>query len=141
MKKYFLLAIVPILFVSCEKETILPDHDIPAKISAFISTHFPENTVIQAIKDKDGQELTFDIMLENGFFLEFNRKEVVIDIEGSSKLPDSVIPGKLLEYATTNFAGNYIVGWELDDRNQQIELNNNLKLEFNMNGEFLRIDK
>jgi hypothetical protein len=140
MKRLFLLALVPFLLISCEKEEILPLTDIPSEISNYVSTHFPENPIIQAIKDTDGFELTYDITLEGGLFLEFNRKKEVIDIEGLTKLPDSVIPAKLLEYATTNYPDNYIIGWELDDRNQQIKLENGLELEFNMNGDFLRID-
>ncbi len=140
MKRLFLLALVPFLLISCEKEEILPLTDIPSEISNYVSTHFPENPIIQAIKDTDGFELTYDITLEGGLFLKFNRKKEVIDIEGLTKLPDSVIPAKLLEYATTNYPDNYIIGWELDDRNQQIKLENGLELEFNMNGDFLRID-
>lgn len=140
MKKFFILALLPFFLASCDKEEILPISDIPSEITAYIETHFPANPVIQAIEDKDGFELTFDITLEGGFFLEFNRKKEVIDIEGTTKLPDSVIPTKLLDYVAANYADNFIVGWELDDKNQQIELDYGLDLEFNMNGDFLRID-
>lgn len=140
MKRLFLLAVLPLLLISCEKEKILPLTEVPSEISNYISTHFPDNPIIQSIKETDGLELTYDITLEGGFFLEFNRKKEVIDIEGLSKLPDSVIPAKLLEYMPSNYPDNFIIGWELDDRNQQIKLENRLELEFNMNGIFLRID-
>ncbi|NLW30122.1 MAG: hypothetical protein GXY77_01545 [Fibrobacter sp.] len=72
--------------------------------------------------------------------LEFNRKNEIIDIDGVSQLPNSVIPEKILQYVTTNYPTNFITDWELDGKNQQIELDNGLDLEFNMNGDFLRID-
>ncbi|NCU31383.1 MAG: hypothetical protein EOM23_00270 [Candidatus Moranbacteria bacterium] len=140
MKKMFLLAIAPFIFASCDKEEILPDNKIPSEIISYIDTHFPENPIIQTVKDSDGWELTYDIILEGGFSLEFNRKKEVIDIEGQSKLPVSVIPAKLLAYIAENYADNFIVGWELEDRNQQIKLDNGLELEFTMAGNFLRID-
>lgn len=140
MKKLFLLAIAPFIFASCDKEEILPDNKIPSEIISYIDTHFPENPIIQTVKDSDGWELTYDIILEGGFSLEFNRKKEVIDIEGQSKLPVSVIPAKLLAYIAENYADNFIVGWELEDRNQQIKLDNGLELEFTMAGNFLRID-
>lgn len=140
MKRLFLLALVSFMLMSCEKKYILPLTDIPSEISNYVNTHFPDNPITQAIKDTDGLERTYDITLEGGFFLEFNRKKEVIDIEGLSKLPDSVIPTKLLEYVTTNYPDNDIIGWELDDPDQQIKLENGLELEFNMNGDFLRID-
>lgn len=131
---------MPLLLLSCEKEEILSSTEVPSEISNYFGTHFPDNPIIQTVKDIDGFELTYDITLEGNYYLEFNRKKEVIDIEGLSKLPDSVIPSKLLEYVSTNYADNFIIGWELDERNQQIKLDNGLELEFNMNGNFFRID-
>lgn len=140
MKKIILLAILPLLFASCEKEEIITDNDIPSEILSYTDNHFPENPIMQVVKDSDGWELSYDITLDGGFFLEFNRKKEVTDIEGLSMLPNSVIPAKLLTYVETNYGENFIIGWELDDRNQQIKLDNGLELEFNMKGDFLRID-
>ena len=72
--------------------------------------------------------------------LEFNRKKEIIDIDGVAQLPNSVIPEKILQYVTTNYPTNFITDWELDDKNQQVQLDNGLDLEFKMNGDFLRID-
>lgn len=140
MKKLFLLAIAPFIFASCEKEEILPDNKIPSEIITYTDTHFPENPIIQAVKDSEGWELTYDIILDGGFSLEFNREKEVTDIEGHSKLPDSVIPAEILSYVAKNYAENNIFGWELDDRNQEVKLDNGLELEFTMAGDFLRID-
>jgi len=140
MRRLFFLAIVPFMFISCEKEEILPLADIPFEITNYTSAHFPDNHIIQAIKDTDGLELTYDVTLKGGFFLEFNRKNEIIDIEGLSKLPDSVIPAKLLEFLSSSYPDSHIIGWELGDRNQQLKLDNGLELEFNMDGVFLRID-
>ncbi|KAF0202567.1 MAG: hypothetical protein FD170_1741 [Bacteroidetes bacterium] len=140
MKKLLLFAAIPFLLISCEKEKILPLTDIPSEIPDYINTHFPETSIIQAVKDTDGFELTYDITLNGGYFLEFNRKKEVIDIDGISELPDSVIPEKILEFVTTNYEEYFITGWEEDKRNQQIKLDNGLELVFNMNGDFLRID-
>ena len=64
----------------------------------------------------------------------------IIEIDGSSRLPESVIPVKILDYVNQNYSGNYITDWEIDGKNQQVGLENDLDLEFNMSGEFLRID-
>lgn len=140
MKKLLVLAIVPFMLISCEKEKAISLSDTPSEITSYINTHFPENSIIQTIKDTDGFELTYDITLNEGIYLEFNRKKEVIKIHGLERLPDSVIPVKLLEFVSLNYANNVIIKWELDDKNQQITLNNNTQLEFNMNGDFLRID-
>ncbi len=128
------------ILTSCEKEQLILATDLPSEIKNFITTHFPSNTVAQVIKDRDGLTKTFDIILSSSISLEFNRKNQIINIDGVSKLPDSVIPEKIIQYVRTNYPTNVITDWELDNRNQQIELDNGLDLEFSMAGDFLRID-
>lgn len=125
---------------SCEKETVLPESDWPAEIKTFVDTHFPNLAILQIVKDKDGLKKTYDVRLENGFKLEFNRKMEIIEIEGTDRLPDSVIPVKILDYVNQNYPENYIIEWELEGKNQEVKLDSRLELQFTMSGEFLRID-
>ncbi|HRP55056.1 PepSY-like domain-containing protein [Agriterribacter sp.] len=141
MNKIKLILILAIFALAgCEKETVIKENDLPAEIKTFITTHFPANPIIQSVKDRDGLELTYDVILEGNISLEFNRKKQITDVDGIAKLPDSLIPSSILNYVSTNYSGNVITGWELDDRNQQITLDNGLELEFSMPGVFLRID-
>lgn len=133
-------ALLSILFLSCEKEDILTERETPKAIKSYVSTHFSDLEIIQTLKEKDGFEVSYHVILEGGIQLEFNKKEKITSIESTSKLPDSVIPEKILLYVTTNYENNVIVAWEKDDRNQQVTLENSLELEFNMNGDFLKID-
>lgn len=126
-------------FASCEKETLIAGNDVPGEMKSYIAAHFPDTPVSQVIKDKDGFSLTYNIMLSDLTKLEFNRKKEITDIESQTKLPDSVIPGKILKYVNDNYSGQEIRGWELDDKHQQVELKNGLELEFKMNGDFSRI--
>lgn len=140
-----LLLLLAVFFItgthsSCEKETVLPESDWPAEIKTFVDTHFADLAILQVVKDKDGLKKTYDVILEGGFKLEFNRKVEIIEIEGSDRLPDSVIPVKILEYVNQNYPENYIIKWEIEGRNQEVKLDNKLELEFTMSGEFLRID-
>jgi len=125
---------------SCDKEEIIPSASLPPEINTFIGTHFPASTVIQVIKDRDGFTKSYDVTLSGSISLEFNRKKEIVDIDGISQLPDSVIPDKIRAFVASNYPGNVITDWELDDKNQQVELDNGLDLAFNMSGEFLRID-
>lgn len=134
------LIILAFLLSSCEKEQIISSSALPNEITTYITTHFPDNSILQVIKDKDGFTKTYDVTLSEGLSLEFNRKKEIIDIDGISELPSSVIPEKIRQYVTANYPDNVITDWEIDRKNQQIELDNGLDLEFNMKGEFLRID-
>ena len=72
--------------------------------------------------------------------MEFNSKNNIKSIEAKSKLPNSVIPEKIMEYVETNYPNNFIVEWDLDTKHQSVELNNGIELEFTLKGAFLRID-
>jgi len=138
LKLSFLLFSLSII-ASCDKETIVGESDLPVEIKTYIETHFPASTISRAVKDKDGTEL-YEITLTNGVKLEFNKQNEIIDIDGNSKLPDSVIPSLLLNYSNTNYPTNFITGWELMGSEQEVKLNNGLELIFNIAGDFIRID-
>ena len=125
---------------SCEKEKILTISELPTEITAYVSTHFPNNTITQALMERDGLSKTYDILLAENINLEFNRKKEIIEIDGETQLPNSVIPEKILQYVTVNYPTNFITDWKLDGKYQQVQLDNGLNLEFNMKGDFLRID-
>ena len=142
MRSIVILAamILSVAATSCEKHDVLSADNLPGKISTFITTHFPESSVTSAVKEKENGVTRYEILLSNGFELEFNGSYNIIDIKGTSQLPDAVIPAKIREYVVANYSSNYIVEWELDDRRQKIELNNGLDLEFSKTGDFIRID-
>ena len=39
-----------------------------------------------------------------------------------------------------NYPDNFITDWELDDKKQKVKLDNGLELEFNKEGNFLKLD-
>ena len=140
LKSALVAVALSVSLISCAKEKVIPVSQLPVEIKTYISTHFPSNTIVQVVKDLDGLTKTYDVMLSDQISLEFNRKNQIIDIDGKTALPNSVIPEKIRQYVTANYPTNVITDWELDDRNQQIQLDNGLDLEFTMNGDFIRID-
>ena len=141
MKKYLSYgALAAIILTSCNKEKVISENDTPSEIKSYVQNHFPNQGIMQIIKDKDGLTLTYDILLDDMTSLEFNRKKEIQEIQSSKELPSSVIPDRIETYVSTNFEENYIIGWELDDKNQQIELDNNIEIEFTMDGDFVKFE-
>lgn len=138
---YFLMAgAAALALTSCDREKVLGTSNTPGEIEAYVSTHFPSHKVLQVVEDMDGLTKTYDVLLEGNISLEFNRSKEIIDIDSEQKLPDSVIPAEIRDYVTANFASNVITDWEIEGRNQQIGLDNDLDIEFTMKGDFIRID-
>ena len=133
--------VLSLLFMTgCDKETVIPEQNVPTEINNYVSTHFPNCSISKAIKENDENEEMYEITLSCGVKLEFNKQKEIIDIDWNKKLPDSVIPANILSYVISNYSTNFIIGWELQSGNQEVQLNNNLVLVFDMAGEFLRID-
>lgn len=128
------------LMMGCDKEKIVAESDLPDEIVTYLKEHFSGIEISQVIKDKDGFSKHYEVRLADGTKLEFNRKNEIKEIESSKRLPDSVIPAKILTYVLENYPDNHIVKWELDSKDQQVGLNNGLELEFDLDGNFLRID-
>jgi hypothetical protein len=121
-------------------DVLLTEAEIPKAIKTYIETHFPSNTIIRVEKDTENNIITYDIYLSENINLDFNSAFDIIDIDGVIQLPSSVIPPSILNYVSANYPNNVITDWELEFNHQQVELNNNLELEFEMNGDFIRID-
>lgn len=139
-KSALTLAALSISLSSCAQDKALSADEIPSEIKHYVKTHFPENTIIRAVLDRDGMEKTYDVELDKAIRLEFNKNKKIIDIDGASKLPDSVIPEALRNYVLVNYRSSVITDWELDGRKQQIELDSGVDLIFNLKGDFLRVD-
>jgi hypothetical protein len=132
--------ICTIICTSCAQEVTIPASDLPGEIKAYVANHFPNQSIKQVIKDKDFLKITYEIILDNMIKLEFNRKNEIKEIVGKIKLPNSVIPNKILTFVNNNYPNNFIISWQLDDNIQKIELDTDLDLKFRSNGDFLRID-
>lgn len=123
-----------------ETEEVIPVGEIPSEITTYINTHFPSNSVVSAIMETEGTIVTYDITLTDFVELEFNSLFEIIAIDSEVQLPDSVIPQAILNYVTQNYPNNFIVAWELETNEQQIELNNNVELIFTLDGVFVGVD-
>ena len=122
-------------------EVLLTDDEIPSEITTYVSTHFDTSTITRAEKETENSGITYEVLLDLNYQLEFNSDLEIVEIDGTTALPDSVIPELILEYVTTNYPNQIITDWELETNYQQVELNNGYELEFELNGDFIRLDK
>ncbi|HRN57647.1 MAG TPA: PepSY-like domain-containing protein [Agriterribacter sp.] len=141
MKSSLLLLALPVLLLcSCTKEKAVGSEDLPATSTSYITTHFPDQTIVHAVKEFDDLQITYTVYLKNGVKIEFNQNGEVKEIKGNSALPDSVIPSAILAYVNAYYPSGYIKEWKPERTTQEVKLSNGITLEFDKNGNFLRID-
>lgn len=136
----FSFAIVLMTFTACDKERVVSADGLPKDAQLFIAQHFPGYEILQVVKERDDLKTTYDVYLSEGFNLDFDKKGKILGVEGTNKLPDSVVPEKILAYVQANYPDYFIRDWELDDHGQEVTLSNGMDLKFDKNGNFLRID-
>lgn len=134
------VVIVAITFTNCSKEELKPGENLPNEVKVYITTHFPDQFINEAKINENDSIKTYEIRLDNLTDLEFNYKFEIMDIDGKTKIPNSVISEKISIYVSLNYPNNFITGWEMDEGKQEVELNNGIDLEFDSNNEFLQID-
>ncbi|GAB3260064.1 hypothetical protein GCM10027347_24110 [Larkinella harenae] len=130
---------------ACDQEKVVAEEALPQNAQTFIQTHFPQETIVRVVRDRDGLNTSFDVILSNGFDLDFTKSGECTQVDGNSTaIPDEVInPEKIRTYVRDNFSQQTVVSWEKDQHSRErysIELSNGLDLDFDQNGNFLRID-
>ncbi|MBW7868828.1 MAG: PepSY-like domain-containing protein [Brumimicrobium sp.] len=140
LKNLLIISLFVVSSSAFAQDKIIPFSEAPASIQAYVSKHFPNHKVLQTEIDYEGLTKEYEVILSDNIKLEFDGKNNIKNIDAKTKLPDSVIPKEILDYVKANYPNNFIIEWDLDKTHQSVELNNDIELEFTLNGEFLRID-
>lgn len=142
MRKIIGIAIVLIANFAFAQEVIVPFNQLPAKAKTFINQHFKGVKVMNVIQDKDVFSKDFDVNFENGTKVEFDRTGNWKEIKTlSGSVPSSLVPAKIKQYISNNYKGTNIVEINKDAYKIDVELSNGVDLDFDKNGNFLRIDR
>lgn len=128
------------LVTGCDKEKVVSTDRLPTQAQAYITQHFPGYEILQVVKERDDLKISYDVNLDDGYNLDFDKEGRILGVEGLNKLPDSVVPNNLLNYVREHYREHFIRDWKLDDRGQEIKLSNGVELQFDKNGNFRRID-
>lgn len=122
------------------QDRYLQTNEFPEKIISFVQTHFPEDQIVTIKEEKERRKTEYEVKLNSRAELEFDGGLEIIKIESKSGLPDSVLPEKIVAYVSQNYPGRKIEEWKKKKKYQEIELDNSLELEFDFDGNFLKID-
>ena len=142
MRKIIGIAIVLIANFAFAQEVIIPFNQLPAKAKTFIHQYFKDVKVMNVIQDKDVFSKDFDVNFENGTKIEFDRTGNWKEIKTlSGSVPSSLVPAKIKQYISNNYKGASIVEIDKDTYKIDVELSNGVDLDFDKNGNFLRIDR
>lgn len=138
-----LVALGGIMFFSTDaaaQEVTIQQNQLPAPIAQFVRKHYSSAQISNIIREKKLSKTEYEVRLDNGTKLEFANNKIE-EIDGTQRIPNSAMPVKVVQYIKVNYPNNYATEWKLDSREQKVELNNGVELEFDRSGRFLRIDR
>lgn len=131
-----------------DDEVRIPLEQLPANARNFLTTSFNGATAITIKREKDDNEISFEVYLDNGIKIQFNEAGDWVEIESKRNviIPAALIPANIAQYIVQSFPA-YVVKEIEKKRNgsftieiQHTTSGNDLELEFDANGNFIRVE-
>jgi len=145
MKKFIIYAVIALIFGT---STAYADNDrpinvsqLPQKAQQFIKQHFSDEKVAYAKKERDLLKTKYEVVFTSGSKIEFSKDGEWKEIDCKySKVPDAIVPQRIMEFVTTNYKGAAITEIDCDRRDYEIKLSNGLELTFDLKFNLIEID-
>lgn len=114
---------------------------LPVKAQTLLSNHFNDQKVMLATIETGVINKTYDVVLQNGTKLEFDKKGNLTEIDcNQATVPDQLIPQAIKNYLMENYAGQSVKKIEMNKNEYEVELANGLDLTFNKHFQLIDID-
>ena len=136
------VAVLAIMPMQADNDKSITREELPQRAQMFLTRHFEFADVLYAKAERGmGVVTSYDVVLEGNVKVEFNRSGdwTSVDCE-RGQVPDSVLPQSILDYVKNRFSKAYVVEIERDRMGYEVKLSNDLDLDFDKNGQFLRVD-
>lgn len=145
MKKFILLALAAIAtigFKMSADERVAYDQ-LPKTAREFITEFFQNDQITVVERDKKPFKTEYEVKFQSGSEADFTGDGTWTEVKAGKdgEIPSGIIPTGISKYVNQNYAGKKIVEIKLDRRGYEIELSNGLDIEFDSNGNFIRIDR
>ena len=148
MKRIFQILMIAICcMVSCNmaanagNDKLISVNALPAKAQTLLNNHFNGQKVMLATIETGVVSRSYDVVLQNGTKLEFDKKGNLTEINCKQGIvPALLIPQAIKNYLKDNYAGQSVKKIEMNKNEYEVELTNGLDLTFNKHFQLIDID-
>ena len=148
MKRIFRILMIAICcMVSCNmaanagNDKPISVNALPAKAQTLLNNHFNGQKVMLATIESGVVSRSYDVVLQNGTKLEFDKKGNLTEINCKLGIvPALLIPQAIKNYLKDNYAGQSVKKIEMNKNEYEVELTNGLDLTFNKHFQLIDID-
>ena len=115
--------------------------ELPAKAQTVLSQHFKNQKVAFASIESGIIDKNYDVVMQNGTKLEFDKKGNVTEIDcKQGAVPEKLIPQAIYTYLQENHSGQTVRKIEFNKNEYEVELSNGLDITFNKHFQVIDID-
>ncbi len=140
MKKLAVIVLAAFAFVSCDDNKYEPIElsQMPNKAQDLVGGCFADKTVISVFVDDDLFDKEYEVRFDDGTDVDFNGdgEWTSVETRNGIAVPDCVIPEGVKAYIVANHPNNYVVDIDKDRREYDVQLDNEIELVFDRDGNF-----
>ena len=148
MKRIFRILMIAICcMVSCNmvanagNDKPIAVNALPVKAQTLLNNHFNGQKVMLAKIESGVVSRNYDVVLQNGTKLEFDKKGNLTEIDSKQGIvPSQLIPQPIKNYLKENYKGAAVRKIELNTKEYEVELTNGIDLTFNRHFQLIDID-
>ena len=139
------------IVICCAMAYFMPAHadnnkpikvtELPVKAQTVLSQHFNNQKVTFASIESGIIDKNYDVVLQNGTKLEFDKKGNVTEIDcKQGAVPEKLIPQAINTYLQENYFGQTVRKIEFNKNEYELELSNGIDITFNKHFQVIDID-
>ena len=127
---------------ACDAEGPISPSKLPKPSTSFVEQHFPDCKIIKAEYGRYVMGDTYEVDLDCGVEIDFYKKGEwkLVDCHINA-VPEAIVPQAIKKYVADNYSANIITSIDKERTGYEIELNDDLDLDFDHEGNFIRIDR
>lgn len=114
---------------------------LPIKAQNLLTNYFGNQKVALATIESGVVNRSYDVVLQNGTKLEFNKKGELTEIDSKQGVvPVKLIPLSIKNYLQNNYPWQSVKKLEIKKKEYEVELSNGMDLTFNKHFQLIDID-
>ena len=114
---------------------------LPTKAQILLTNYFGNQKVALATIESGIVNRSYDVVLQNGTKLEFNKKGELTEVDcKQGVVPVNLIPLSIKNYLRNNYPGQSVKKLEIKKNEYEVELSNGIDLTFNKHFQLIDID-
>lgn len=143
MKKIIIIVVLMLgLTLSANAQKKIEITELPKPAQEFLKKYFSNSAIDVVKKDAEHGEKGYEVKLKDGTEIEFWKDGSYREVDGGKKpIPTGFIPASVRDYVAKNHPNEKITHIDYGHKDLDVDLTNNIDLEFTKEGKILKDKK